>query len=67
MVEMASRSEIGTGQEEEEEERSVEGEDGEEPSPLLSKQTLDELGTLEDADDPDNYKLHSSWAFWYDR
>ncbi|CAI8030044.1 Eukaryotic translation initiation factor 4E type 3 [Geodia barretti] len=63
----------GAGQEEEEEERSAAPEDGDgcedlqpHPSSLLSRRTLDELGQLQDAD-PDNYKLHSSWAFWFER
>lgn len=40
-------------------------------SPQLSRRALDELGQLQeiaDADvDPENYPLHSPWAFWFER
>lgn len=39
-------------------------------SPLLSQRALDELGELQEAADPadpENYPLHSPWAFWFDR
>lgn len=70
----SSYGEAGAGQEEEEEdgERSLAPPDGVElqpqPSPQLSKRTLDELGQLQTSDaDPDNYPLHSTWAFWFER
>lgn len=39
-------------------------------SPQLSRRALDELGQLQettDANDPENYPLHSPWAFWFER
>ena len=39
-------------------------------SPQLSRRALDELGQLQGVDkpeDPDNYPLHSPWAFWFER
>ena len=37
-------------------------------SPQLSRRALDELGQLQtDPADPDNYPLHSAWAFWFER
>lgn len=39
-------------------------------SPQLSRRAWDELGQLQettDADDPENYPLHSPWAFWFER
>ena len=51
------------GGEEEEEEVAGDG-----PAPQLSQRALDELGQLQtDRADPDNFPLHSPWAFWFDR
>ena len=37
-------------------------------SPHLSRKTLDELGQEnEDTQDGDNFPLHSTWTFWFDR
>lgn len=37
-------------------------------SPHLSRKTLDELGQEnEDTEDGDNFPLHSTWTFWFDR
>ena len=73
LLKMASSEREGAAGAGEEEERSTAPEDSEgsedlqpHPSSLLSRRTLDELGQLQDAD-PDNYKLHSSWAFWFER
>lgn len=37
------------------------------PSPQLSPRTLDELGQLQTDPDPDNYRLHTPWTFWFER
>ena len=37
-------------------------------SPHLSRKTLDELGQEnENTEDGDNFPLHSTWTFWFDR
>ena len=39
-------------------------------SPRLSQRTQEEVVAENDAssrEDPDNYPLHSSWTFWFDR
>lgn len=48
--------------------------EGEQPSSLtdnLSQRVQDEVGAENErgagGDDPNNYPLHSSWAFWFDR
>ena len=49
-------------------------EESEQPSSLtenLSQRVQDEVGAENErgagADDPNNYSLHSSWSFWFDR
>ena len=39
-------------------------------SPQLSRRALEELDELHEAEaaaDPENYPLHSPWAFWFER
>jgi len=38
-------------------------------SPRLSRETQDQVAgsNLLSSEDPDNYSLHSSWSFWFNR
>lgn len=57
---------------EQQEESSLQASDPLQPhsSPQLSRRALVELGQLQEAteaNDPENYPLHSPWAFWFER
>ena len=68
----ADGCEVKPGSAEQREDSSLEASDAlqQDSSPLLSQRALDELGQLQevaDPADPENYPLHSPWAFWFDR
>lgn len=77
MASSEERDEGGGGKQrsvdlEQQEESSLQTSDSLQPhsSPQLSRRALDELGQLQEvagANDPENYPLHSPWAFWFER
>lgn len=67
---MADHTEQETNEQEQCSSTAPDAESQPNSSPLLSRRALDELGQLQEVaepPDPENYPLHSPWAFWFER